>query len=51
MTTMAEAVARYLRLERAVCDCHHESGDHDGCCGYDGGRSPNCPVHGDGTTP
>lgn len=28
---------------------HHDS--HESCCGHDDGRNPDCPIHGDGTTP
>ena len=32
------------------CECHRETGSHELCCGHDEGRSPDCPIHGDGTT-
>lgn len=32
-----------------LCECHTESGPHDLCCGYEDGRSPDCPMHGDGS--
>lgn len=31
------------------CECHRESGSHEGCCGHPEGRNPDCPIHGDGT--
>lgn len=33
----------------ADCECHRESGSHESCCGYDEGRHPDCPIHGDGS--
>lgn len=30
------------------CSCHRESGSHEACCGHDGGRDPDCMLHGDG---
>ena len=33
------------------CECHHETGSHSLCCGHDEGRSPDCPIHGDGSGP
>jgi hypothetical protein len=30
-----------------TCECHREPGSHELCCGYDDGRSPDCPIHGD----
>lgn len=35
----------------ADCECHRESGSHESCCGYDEGRHPDCPIHGDGSGP
>jgi hypothetical protein len=34
------------------CECHHEATDsHESCCGHEDGRSPDCPIHGDGSGP
>ena len=34
------------------CECHQQIADsHESCCGYDNGRSPDCPTHGDGSGP
>lgn len=31
------------------CICHNEPGiNHESCCGHEDGRSPDCPIHGDG---
>ena len=38
----------WLRIERPECACHNEIGSHELCCGHDEGRSPDCPIHGDG---
>lgn len=35
----------------SACECHHESGDHNWCCGHPEGRHPDCPLHGDGSGP
>ena len=36
----------------ATCECHFEATDsHDGCCGHEDGRNPDCPIHGDGSGP
>jgi hypothetical protein len=32
------------------CICHREMAvSHQLCCGYDEGRNPDCPIHGDGS--
>jgi hypothetical protein len=34
------------------CECHRENtSSHESCCGYENGRSPDCPQHGDGSAP
>lgn len=38
-------------MTTAECLCHKESGSHELCCGRDGGRNPDCSLHGDGSGP
>lgn len=37
----------------AECNCHrgYPESNHEGCCGHDEGRNPDCPFHGDGSGP
>jgi hypothetical protein len=42
-----ETVAKIQDME---CSCHREEGSHELCCGHEGGRNPDCPIHGDGST-
>lgn len=39
----------WLRVERPECECHNEIDSHELCCGHEGGRNPDCPIHGDGS--
>lgn len=40
----------YPPIRRSECECHYEPGsNHEACCGHEGGRNPNCPIHGDGS--
>lgn len=46
---VSENVSRALYQARRECLCHRESGSHELCCGHEGGRNPDCPIHGDGS--
>jgi hypothetical protein len=54
-----KSIGRYFdRLDSARapggdCTCHrgYPGSNHEGCCGHDDGRDPNCPQHGDGSGP
>ena len=37
------------RVALTNCECHQKSGSHELCCGHADGRSPDCPIHGDGS--
>jgi hypothetical protein len=32
--------------EESTCTCHHESGNHELCCGFPEGVNPDCEHHG-----
>jgi hypothetical protein len=52
LSAALNAATPKIMRDRAQCTCHNEPTEktHEMCCGHPEGRSPNCPLHGDGSS-